>query len=197
MFKLSVRTWILNAAAVLSGSHGQVTRQAQQSGCSRETVYQHARKLQQRLPEASSVSQAASAELEAENQQLRHQISLLRRQVQTMVSCGKAQQQEFAATAFAMGISLRQVEDLLGLLLPAEDVPDHSTLGRWVQDASHRAAAALEVLDEASVPHVETLAVDEIFFGGGRLWSGSSRRAWRRSSATTRLTARPRRGRSR
>jgi hypothetical protein len=177
MFKLSVQTWILNAAAVLSGSHGQITRQAEQSACSRETVYQHARKLQERLPEASSGSQAARAELEAENRQLRHQIAVLQRQMQTGVPCGKDQQQEFAVTAFAMGISLRQVEDLLRLLLPAEEVPDHSTLGRWVQNASGRAAAVLQVLDEASASHVETLAVDEIFFGGGRPWWGSSRRA--------------------
>ena len=32
-----------------------------------------------------------------------------------------------------MGVSLRQIEDLLGVLLPADAVPDHSTLGRWVQ----------------------------------------------------------------
>ena len=49
MFKLPIRTWILNAAAVFSGSHGAVTEQAQESQCSRETVYQHARKVEQRL----------------------------------------------------------------------------------------------------------------------------------------------------
>ena len=47
MFKLPIRTWILNAAAVFSGPHGAVTRQAEQSGCSRQTVYQHARKVEQ------------------------------------------------------------------------------------------------------------------------------------------------------
>ena len=49
MFKLPIRTWILNAAAVFSGQHGAVTRQAEQAGCSRQTVYSHARKLEQRL----------------------------------------------------------------------------------------------------------------------------------------------------
>ena len=49
MFKLPIRTWILNAAAVLSDRHGAVTRQAEQAGCSRQTVYQHAEKLEQRL----------------------------------------------------------------------------------------------------------------------------------------------------
>lgn len=39
MLKRAVRTWILNTAAVFSGRHGAVTRQAEQAGCSRETVY--------------------------------------------------------------------------------------------------------------------------------------------------------------
>ena len=37
MFKLPVRTWILNAAA--SGRHGAVSRQADQAGCSRQTAF--------------------------------------------------------------------------------------------------------------------------------------------------------------
>ena len=52
MFKLPVRTWVRNAAAVFSGPHGAVTHQADQAGCSRETVYQHARKVEQRLAAA-------------------------------------------------------------------------------------------------------------------------------------------------
>ena len=44
----------------------------------------------------------------------------------------EATQRRLAVTAFAMGISLRQIEDLLGVLLPADEVPDHSTIGRWV-----------------------------------------------------------------
>jgi hypothetical protein len=76
-----------------------------------------------------------------------------------------------------MGISLRQVEDLLGVLLPAEEVPDHSTLGRWVQAAAQQAGQVLKTLDPACASRVQTLAVDEIFFGGDRLWWGLSRRA--------------------
>jgi hypothetical protein len=40
---------------------------------------------------------------------------------------------ELATAAFAIGLSLRRIEDLLGLLLPADEVPDHSTLGHRVQ----------------------------------------------------------------
>ena len=37
--------WIANAAACLAGPHGAVTEQAQQSGCSRQCVYDHAQKV--------------------------------------------------------------------------------------------------------------------------------------------------------
>src|SRR6516162_2529442 len=47
MRKLSVVTWIGNAAAVLWGRWGDVSRQAETAGCSRQTVYQHARRVQQ------------------------------------------------------------------------------------------------------------------------------------------------------
>jgi hypothetical protein len=175
MFKLPVRTWILNAAAVLSGQHGDVTRQAEQSECSRETVYQHARKVESRLAAESDAD--AVAELREENQRLREEIAGLKREAEGLVRCDKATQRRLATTAFAIGVSLRQVEDLLGVLLPAAEVPDHSTLGHWVQAESLRAGAVLRALDPACAPRVQTLALDEIFFGGDRPWSGSSRRA--------------------
>jgi hypothetical protein len=172
MFKLHVRTWVLNAAAVFSGRHGDVTRQAEQARCSRETVYQHARKVEARL--AAEHDDDAVAALRDENQRLRQEIVALRREDQGLVRCDKATQRRFATTAFAMGVSLRQVEDLLGVLLPAAEVPDHSTLGRWAQAEAQRAEAVLKVLDPACAPHVRTLALDEVFFGGGRPWLGSS-----------------------
>ena len=104
-------------------------------------------------------------------------ITGLKREAEGRILLDKAKQQQLTITAFAMGVSLRQVEDLLGTLLPANDVPDHSTLGRWVQVAARKAGQTLEVLDPACAPRVETLAVDEIFFGGGRPWWGSNRRA--------------------
>ena len=65
MFKLPVRTWVRDAAAVFSGRYGSVTQQAQDSQCSRETVYEHARKVEERLAEASS-DKSRLAEQEAE-----------------------------------------------------------------------------------------------------------------------------------
>lgn len=133
MFNLPVRTWILNAAAVLSGEHGAVTRQAEQSRCSRETVHEHATKVQQRLD--AGPDDAAVAELHAENQRLREEIDRLKRQAEGLVRCGKAEQQRLATSAFAMGFSLRQVEELLGVLLPAEDVRGSTIRGSTINGA--------------------------------------------------------------
>lgn len=175
MANLSIRAWIRNAAAVFSGQHGAITRQAKQSECSRETVYQHARKVEQRL--ATEPAAEAVAELRAENQRLREVIAELKREAEGLVRCDQAKQRQLATTAFAMGISLRQIEELLGVLLPAAEVPDHSTLGRWVAAEAQRAGMVLEALDPACAPRVQTLALDEIFFGGDRPWSASSPRA--------------------
>jgi hypothetical protein len=174
MFNLPVRTWILNAAAVFSGRHGAVTRQAEQAGCSRGTVYEHAHKVEQRLAEPAP---EAVDELRAENRRLREAIAALPQAAGTRILIDKDKRRQLATTAFAMGLSLRQIEDLFGLLLPAAEVPDHSTLGHWVQAEARRAGEVLAALDPACADRVDTLAIDEVFFGGDRPWSGSSRRA--------------------
>lgn len=174
MFHLPIRTWVSNAAAVFSGEHGAVTRQAQESQCSRETVYQHARKVEERLADEPD---DVVAELRGENQRLQAMIAALQGDAERRILLDKNKQRQLATTACAMGVSLRQVEDLLGVLLPPDQVPDHSTLGRWVGAEAERAGEVLKVLDPACAGRVETLAIDEIFFGGSRLWSGSSPRA--------------------
>ncbi len=171
MFKLPVRTRILNAAAVFSGRHGAVSRQAEQAGCSRQTVYQHAHKLEQRL--------AAEPAAEPPTQDRPHPEAVTAPEPASgpHILLDKDKLKELATTAFAMGVSLRQIEDLLGVLLPADAVPDHSTLERWVRAEARRAEAVLAALDPACADRVQTLALDEIFFGGDRPWSGSSRPA--------------------
>jgi hypothetical protein len=169
MFKLPVRTWILNAAAVLSGQHGAITRQAQDAECSRETAYEHARKVEQRLAFEPSAD-TALAELREENQRLRQRIADQERQAEDLIRCDTAKQRQLATTAFAMGVSLRQIEELLGLLLPATKTPDHSTLGHWVEAEAQHATGVLAPLDAACAPRVRTLCLDEIFFGGDPPW---------------------------
>ncbi len=46
MLKIPLATWIANAVAGLTGTYGGVTRQAQAADCSRQTIYDHAQKVQ-------------------------------------------------------------------------------------------------------------------------------------------------------
>jgi hypothetical protein len=156
MITLSIRDVVRNAAAVFSGTYGSVTRRAHQAGCSRQAVYDHARQVEQRLQPPAPAAPPAEVPIPTPAPSLDH---LTRRRL--------------AVTAFAMGISTRQIEDLLRVLLGAGG-PDHSTIARWVAEAAEKAKPVLQTLDAACIPVVRTLAADEIFFGGGRLWSGSS-----------------------
>jgi len=160
MNTLSLRTWVRNAAAVFSGCYGAVTRQAEQAGCSRQTVYDHARQVEQRLHPVAPAVPAAAVPTPAPT---------------PTTSLDESTRRRLAVTAFAMGISTRQIEDLFRVIL-GDDGPDHATIGRWVADEAKKAKPILEALDAACVPRVQTLAVDEIFFGGDRPWSASSRR---------------------
>jgi hypothetical protein len=159
MTTLSLRTRVRNAAAVFSGVYGAVTRQAKQAGCSRQTVYEHAHQIERRLDPVATASPSVEVPIPSPQAVL-----------------DEPARRRLAVTAFAMGISTRQIEDLLRVILP-EDGPDHSTIGRWVADEAEKAEGVLETLDVACIPEVQALALDEIFLGGGRLRSGSSRRA--------------------
>jgi hypothetical protein len=156
---LSFRDVVRNAAAVFSGVYGAVTGRARQARCSRQTVYQHARQIEQRLQLPAPAAPPAEV------------------QVPTPApSIDQPTRRRLAVTAFAIGISTRQIEELLRVLL-ADEAPDHSTIARWVAEAAEKAKPVLETLDAASIPEVRTLAIDEIFLGGVRPWSASSRPA--------------------
>ena len=159
MTTLSLQAAVRNAAAVFSRCYGAVTRRAEQAGCSRQTVYDHARQIERRLQTPTPAAPAAEAPISTPAAPL-----------------DEAIRRRLATTAFAMGISTRQIEDLFRVIL-ADDAPDHSTIGRWVADEAKKARPVLAALDAACAPRVRTLALDEIFFGGGRLWSASNRRA--------------------
>jgi hypothetical protein len=162
MLKLSIPCWICNAAAALCGRYGAVSERAEQVGCSRQTVYDHGRQLVERLAERDQELEtllAEAARLKAERDELQQRM-------QQAVVVGVEELERFAVTSQAMGVSLRQAEELLGTLLPAERVPDHATMGRWTEAAGRRAGEVLAQLDPLCAPAVQTLCVDEIFFGG-------------------------------
>jgi hypothetical protein len=161
MSTLPLRTWVRNAAAVFSGAYGAVTRQAEQVGCSRQTVYEHARQVERRLQPQAPDPTPAEAPIPGPA---------------PMAVLDEPTRRRLAVTAFAMGISTRQIEDLLRIIEPRGG-PDHSTIARWVAEEADKAAPVLQALDRACRDRVRTLAVDEVFLGGGRRSSASSRRA--------------------
>lgn len=173
MNTLPIRTLVRNAAAVFSGAFGAVSRQAREAGCSRQTVYQHARQVEQQLDPATQ--QAQLDPIGAEVLSLRQQLAVAQEPAGPTILCDAAKLRQVATVAVAAGVSLRQIEVLLRALLPARDAPDHSTIGRWVAQEASKAREILEPLDAACVPLVTTRAVDEVFFGGRRVWWGSSR----------------------
>ena len=163
MVRLPVSVWIGNAAAVVVGGWGAVSRRAKEAGCSRQTVYEHAERVRQRVAEDQQGSPSRE-ELLRENEELRQENRQLWEALEGAIEFPEAKQQQFAATGSAMGLSLSQIEELLALILPRPLCPSRATLGRWVQAWAKRAGEALRVLDQACQHLVLLLCLDEIFF---------------------------------
>jgi hypothetical protein len=167
MPRLPLLTWIGNAAAVLFGTHGDVTQHAQQAGCSRQAAYEHADKVQQAVADAQRQG-PRRAELLEQNRRLKEEVAALRRQLQGAILLGQDKQQRLAVTTAAMGLSLNQIREILALLLEQSKgkVPGRATLGRWVRQHAHKAGQVLAVLDRHTRPAAKNLCADEIFFHG-------------------------------
>ena len=162
MIKLPIRTWIRNAGAALCGQHGAVSEQAKAEGCSRQTVYDHADKVEERLAERDR----EVGEHKAEIIRLKREKDELAQRLLKSTIIDTEKLRRFAIVGQAEGVSLRQLEGLLQALLSEERIPDHSTMGRWTQEAGQQAGKVLAVLDPVCAKPVETLCADEIFFGG-------------------------------
>jgi hypothetical protein len=114
MLSVAVDVWIGNAAAVLSGCWGAVTQRAQQTGLSRTAIYTHAQRVEQAVvnEQAGGVSYET---LWAENARLRAENDALWEAWAAAEQLSETQQQEFAATGSAMGLSLGQLITLLAI----------------------------------------------------------------------------------
>jgi hypothetical protein len=165
MLTISFTGWIANATACLTGSHGAVTQQAQEAGCSRQSVYDHAQKVSAAV-EAEHGGGPTRAELIRVNEALRQENTLLWEWLFQTVEFPLAKQQHFAVTAMAMGLSLCQTLVLLAILLGAKTHPSRTTVHRWVQAAGKAAGEVLKQLDYSCKTLVLVGCLDEIFFHG-------------------------------
>ena len=163
MLTLPVDAWIGNAAAVVSGAWGAVTRRAQQSGYSRTAIYEHVDRVVQTVAneQASGVSYE---DLWAENEQLKSEKEALWQAWSETEDLSESKQRELASAGCAMGLRLTQIVVLLAIGLPSRMVPSRATVGRWVQQSAQQSRGILEVLDRACQRGVLVLCLDEIFF---------------------------------
>jgi hypothetical protein len=162
MATLSARTLISNVASLFSPRWGAVSEQAKQAGCSRQAIYKQEARVVRAVEEAQP-SRPSYAALQDDNRRLREENRQLWAALETAVDFPPAQQQQFTATASAMGLSLSQILVLLTIVLPPTLSPKRATLGRWVQQAARRAGAILAVLDRSCQQLVLLLCLDEIF----------------------------------
>jgi hypothetical protein len=163
MLTVAVEAWIGNAAAGLSGTWGGVTQRAKQSGYSRTSLYQHARRVVRAVLDEHVGGMSYEA-LWADNERLRAENEALWQAWSEAEEISEAKQHEFASTGSAMGLSLAQIVTLLAIVLPRLSVPSRSRVGRWVHQASEQASRILGVLDRACQRWVLTVCLDEIFF---------------------------------
>lgn len=148
MLTLAVEEWIGNAAAVVSGAWGAVTRRAQQSGYSRTAIYQHAERVVQAVA-SEQASGISYEDLWAENERLKAENGALWQAWSEVEDLSESKQRELASAGSAMGLSLSQIVILLAIVLPRRLVPSRATVGRWVQQSAQQSRGILEVLDRA------------------------------------------------
>ena len=159
---VTVATWPGNAAAIVSGAWGTVTRQAQQSGSSRTPVYAHGQRVLQAVASAQAGGISDDA-LTQENERLKTENEALWQAWTEAEERREAKQRALAASGSAMGLSLSQIVTLLALILPLSAVPSRAMVGRWVQEAAAQAGRLLVVLDLACQARVQVLCLDAIF----------------------------------
>src|SRR5512135_223345 len=163
MRRLPVAVWISNAAAVLFGRWGDVTQHADTVGCSRQTIYQHAERVEQAVTDLTDGGPT--------RQELLHEVQALRQENRQLwewlgqtIEFPQAARRHFAVVAAAMGLSSRQIARLLAIILPAALGPGHATVRRWVHHEAVKAGRLLKRLDRACKTLVIVACLDEIFF---------------------------------
>ena len=165
MLKISFTAWIANAAAGLTGFYGDVTRRAEVADCSRQTIYDHARKVHAAVIDAHDGG-PTRAQLIEQNQHLRQENARLWDWLAQTMEFPPGKQREFSVTAAAMGLSLNQILALLALFLGTQACPGRSTLHRWIKRAALAAGRVLKVLDARCQALVLVGCLDEVFFHG-------------------------------
>ncbi len=116
MARLPIVSWIGNAAAVMTGKRGSVSEQAEAAGCSRQTAYDHAEKVEAAVRDAVGGGPSRD-QLQEQVRQQAERLALLEKRLAKATEFSEQEQQRFAATATAMGLSYSQTRELLGIVV--------------------------------------------------------------------------------
>jgi hypothetical protein len=161
MARLPVLSWIGNAAAAVAGTWGSVTRRARESGCSRQTIYQHGCRVIEAVQESQQAG-PSRAKLLAEVTRLRSENQQLWEWLDETIEFPQERREKFACTASAMGLSVTQIGILLAIVL-GRCCPARSTLGEWILKWAQKAGEVLRLMDQTCHQLVRMLCIDEIF----------------------------------
>ncbi len=102
MLHVTVETWMSNAAAVLSGTWGAVTRRSHQSGSSRTALYRHAHRVVQAVASAQAGGLSCDA-LGQENERLKAENAALGQAWSAAEDLREAKQRAVAGSGAALG----------------------------------------------------------------------------------------------
>jgi hypothetical protein len=156
---------LANAFVVLCGQHGEVSREARQTGQARQSMYRDAQKV---------VEQVENTQAQVEIDRLRQQLAEERARADVLAArlAGAVEPSEelatrFASTAQSEGVSLPVARRLLSLVM-GQQTPSISALGRKTAEVAEQSARLLAVLDAKVRPEVRQAAADEIFLDGAR-----------------------------
>jgi hypothetical protein len=162
---IPLATRIADAAAVLTGPWGDITQRARDARCSRQTVYDHARKVHDAVA-AEHHGGPPRPQLLDRIQALQAENARLWDWLERTIDFPEARRDQFAVTAAAMGLSLSRISALLAVVVGIAARPSRSALHRVIQAAGRRAGRVLEVLDRRCHALILVGCLDEIFFHG-------------------------------
>lgn len=165
MRNISVVATIANAAAGLCGDRGDVWRRARSVGCSRQTVYDHARKVVDAVRQFDPRGPFRRSHAE-KIRRFRRENEDLRARLDRAIECRIEKQQRFAAEAEGMGLSLTHIQQILAFFLGETAAPSRSAIGRWTIAAGVAAGRVLARHHELLKALIFVGCLDEIFFHG-------------------------------
>ena len=169
--------WISNAVARFSGIRGAVSIQARRVDCSRQAIYDQARKVHGAVQAEYSGGPTREV-LIRENQALRCDTYRLGSGWDGPSEFTLAKQQKFSAIASGMGLSLTQIQVLLTLILGPWEAPSRTTTA-WVQAAGEAAGQGPQSSGRPECKEFVLVGcLDEIFDMAVPCWWALNRRAW-------------------